>query len=41
MVSGNGEMAWTIQDKKITPVLITNNTIGVRPVIEVSKDILK
>ena len=41
MVSGNGEMAWTIQDKKITPVLITNNTMGVRPVIEVSKDILK
>lgn len=41
MVSGNREMAWTIQDKKITPVLITNNTIGVRPVVVVSKDILK
>ena len=41
MVSGNKEMAWTIQDKKITPVLITNNTIGVRPVVVVSKDILK
>lgn len=39
MVSGNSEMAWTIQDKKITPVFIQNNTdIGVRPVIVVSKE---
>lgn len=42
MVSGNEEMVWTIQDKKITPEFISNSSsIGVRPVIVVSKDKLK
>ena len=42
MVAGNDEMAWTIQDKKISPEFISNVTsIGVRPIIIVSKDKLK
>lgn len=41
-VTNNTEMAWTIQDKKIAPVYMTDNTnIGVRPIIVVSKDKLK
>lgn len=43
MVTDNDEMAWTVQDKKIAPNLIKvdSPTIGVRPVIVVSKDKLK
>lgn len=41
MVAGNTEMAWTIQDKKIKPVLINTENIGVRPIVVVSKDILE
>lgn len=42
MATANTEMAWTIQNKQITPVLINDNTnIGVRPVIVVSKSKLK
>ena len=43
MVNGNNEMAWSIQEKKIMPNLIKvdSPTIGVRPVIVVSKDKLK
>jgi len=43
MVNGNNEMAWSIQNKKIIPNLIKvdSPTIGVRPVIVVSKDKLK
>ncbi len=41
MVPSNTEMAWTIQYQKIAPAFITDHTnIGVRPVIEVSKELL-
>lgn len=42
MVFGSNEMAWTIQDKKISPEFISNSTsIGVRPIIVISKDRLR
>lgn len=43
MVTDNDEMAWTVQDKKIVPsfIKVGTPTIGVRPVIVVSKSKLK
>lgn len=41
MVAGSDEMAWTIQENKIAPEFISNSSIGVRPIIVVSKDKLK
>lgn len=43
MTSGNNEMAWTIKNSKIIPSFIKmdNPTIGVRPIVVVSKNKLK
>lgn len=40
-VLNSNDMAWTIKNSKITPEVVSNNTlIGVRPVVIVSKDSL-
>lgn len=41
-VLANSEMAWVVQNEKITPIFISNSSdIGVRPIVVVSKDKLK
>lgn len=40
-VLNNNEMAWSVRKDRLEPAMINNNSLGVRPVVIVSKDKLK